>query len=74
MEKFLGIEYPEGKSREDFLEANCDAIEEIGYTRRFTSEELLKKKDSLSELAIEINDIEEEKRKRCPFSRNVSSH
>lgn len=62
MEKFLGIEYPEGKSREDFLEANCDAIEEIGYTRRFTSEELLKKKDSLSELAIEINDIEEEKK------------
>lgn len=62
MEKFLGIEYPEGKQREEFLDANCDAIEEIGYTRRFTSEELLKKKDSLSELAIEINDIEEEKK------------
>lgn len=62
MEKFLGIEYPEGKSREEFLEANCDAIEDIGYTRRFSSDELLEKKDSLSELAIEINDIEEEKK------------
>lgn len=62
MEKFLGIEYPEGKEREDFLEANCDAIEQISYTRRFTGEELLKKKDSLSDLDIEINDIEEEKK------------
>lgn len=62
MDNFLGTEYPEGKSREEFLEANCDAIENIGYTRRFTSDELLKKKDTLSELAIEINDIEEEKK------------
>lgn len=62
MEKFLGIEFPEGKSREDFLEANCDAIESIGYSRRFTGDELLQKKDTLSELAIQINDIEEEKK------------
>lgn len=62
MEKFLGIEYPEGKAREEFLDANSDAIEEIGYTRRFSSDELLKKKDSLSEIAIKINDIEEEKK------------
>ena len=32
MDNFLGTEYPEGKSREEFLEANCDAIENIGYT------------------------------------------
>lgn len=55
MEKFLGIEYTEGKEREDFLETNCDAIESVSYTRRFTTGELLKKKDELSEVAIQIN-------------------
>lgn len=62
MDKFLGIEYPEGSAREEYLDANCDAVENIGYSRRFTTDELLKKKDDLSSLAIEINDIEEEKK------------
>lgn len=62
MEKFLGLEYPEGTAREDFLDANADSVEEIGYQKRFTTDELLKKKDDLSTIAIEINDIEEEKK------------
>lgn len=64
MEKFLGIEYPEGSARQDFLDANSDAIENIGYSKRFSTDELLKKKDDLSSLAIEINDIEERKKEK----------
>lgn len=64
MDKFLGIEYPEGSAREEYLDANCDAVENIGYSKRFSTDELLKKKDDLSSLAIEINDIEEEKKEK----------
>lgn len=39
MEKFLGQEFKESDRRQ-FLDDNCDIIEEIGYTRRFTTDEL----------------------------------
>ena len=58
MDKHLGLEFSEGKARKDFLNANCDAVENVGYTRRFTAEELAKMKENLSETAIRINDIE----------------
>ena len=59
MDKFLGQEQPE-EDRWQFIQDNADAIEEIGYTHRFTPEELAQKKESLAETSIEINDIEEE--------------
>lgn len=61
MDKFLGQEQPE-EDRWQFIQDNADAIEEIGYTHRFTPEELAQKKESLAETSIEINDIEEEKK------------
>lgn len=61
MEKFLGQEFKESDRRQ-FLEDNCDAVEEIGYTRRFTTDELNQKKENLANISIEINDIEEEKK------------
>lgn len=61
MEKFLGQEVPE-KDRWQFLQDNADAVEEIGYTHRFTPEELSQKKESLAETSIKINDIEIEKK------------
>ena len=60
MDKFLGQEYPETERRQ-FLEDNCDAVEEIGYTRRFTTDELNQKKENLANVSIDINDIEEAK-------------
>ena len=60
MDKFLGQEQPE-EDRWQFIQDNADAIEEIGYTHRFTPEELAQKKESLAETSIEINDIEEER-------------
>ena len=61
MDKFLGQEIPE-KDRWQFLQDNADAVEEIGYTHRFTPDELAQKKESLAETSIQINDIEIEKK------------
>ena len=61
MDKFLGQEQPE-EDRWQLIQDNADAIEEIGYTHRFTPEELAQKKESLAETSIEIKDIEEEKK------------
>lgn len=61
MDKFLGQEIPE-KDRWQFLQDNADAVEEIGYTHRFTPDELAQKKESLAETSIQINDIETEKK------------
>ncbi|WP_321479739.1 hypothetical protein [uncultured Bacteroides sp.] len=61
MEKFLGQELLE-KDRWQFLQDNADALEEIGYTHRFTPDELSQKKESLAETSIQINDIETEKK------------
>ena len=61
MEKFLGQDISE-KERWEFLKDNADAVEAIGYTHRFTPEELAQKKESLAETSIEIKDIETEKK------------
>lgn len=61
MEKFLGQDIPENE-RWQFLQDNADAVEEIGYTHRFSPEELAQKKELLAEASIKINDIEEEKK------------
>lgn len=61
MDKFLAQEVPEN-DRFDFLKDNADALEEIGYTHRFTPDELAQKKESLAETSIRINDIEIEKK------------
>lgn len=61
MEKFLGQDISES-NRWQFLQDNADAVESIGYTHRFTPEELAQKKESLAETSISINDIESEKK------------
>lgn len=61
MQQKLGQEY-KGEARAQFLQDNCDLVEEIGYNRKFTPEEITDMKDHLSEVAIEINDIEIEKK------------
>ena len=60
MEKFLGQEYSEER-RKEFLADNCDNVESLGYTRRFSTEELAQKKEELANASIKINDIQEEK-------------
>ena len=60
MDRFLGGHLPENE-REQFLSDNCDAMEGIGYTRRFSPEELAHKKEVLANVSIELFEIEQEK-------------
>ena len=48
--------------REQFLKDNCDALEQKGYMRQYTPEELQGHKEKLANLSIEISEIEAEKK------------
>lgn len=61
MEKQLFQEIPENK-RAAYLQDNADTVEKLGYLRKFTPDEITEKKNQLSTIAIEIDDLEEEKK------------
>jgi hypothetical protein len=61
MDKTLGKEYALPAQRIAFLGDNCDKVEEIGYMKRFSPEDILEMKEQLSETDIQINDLEIEK-------------
>ena len=44
------------------LSDNCDRVEELEYLKPFDTDNLSELKDKLSDVSIEINDIEEEKK------------
>ena len=50
------------EQRARFLEDNCDAVEEVTYSRAFEPEELALKREQLTDASIKIADIEEEKK------------
>lgn len=61
MEKHLGQEYPVEK-RKQFLADNCDHVEELGYMKHFSHDDMVRRKEDLTTIAININDLEEEKK------------
>ena len=50
------------EERAQFLEDNCDAVEDVTYSRAFAPEELALKREQLTDSSIKIADIEEEKK------------
>lgn len=62
----IGLDIKE-EDRWQFLTDNADDIEKIGYTHRFTPEELSQKREALAEISISINDIETEKKEAMDF-------
>lgn len=50
------------EERAQFLEDNCDAVEDVTYSRAFSPEELALKREQLTDSSIKIADIEEEKK------------
>lgn len=62
MEQSLGKEIIDKEARVAFLKDNCESVESQTYMKRFTTDELNEMKESLSDLSIQINDIEEEKK------------
>ena len=61
MDKVLGQEY-EGKARIDFLRDNCDAVEDLGYTKQLPNYEIEALKDRLVENNIQLRDVRADKK------------
>lgn len=62
MQREIGKEYANKMQREAFLKDNCDKVEEKGYMKPFTPEELQGSKESLANVSIQIDEIEERKK------------
>lgn len=62
MQREIGKEYANRMQREAFLKDNCDKVEEKGYMKPFTPEELQGSKESLANVSIQIDEIEERKK------------
>jgi len=62
MEKHLGKEYANDVQREAFLKDNCEKVENKGYMKPFTPEELQGHKENLAELSMQIEEVEDEKK------------
>lgn len=61
LDKELGKEYPL-EQREQFLNDNSDDVEKVSYSKTFTPEELAKQREDLTDAAIKLADIEEQKK------------
>ena len=62
MEKHLGKEYANREQRESFLKDNCEKVENKGYMKPFTPEQLQGHKENLAELSMQIEEVEDEKK------------
>jgi hypothetical protein len=62
MQKEIGKEYRDQSQRESFLRDNCDKVEERGYMKPFTADELQENKDKLAAVSVRIDEIEEERK------------
>lgn len=62
MEKTLGKEYQNATQREAFLKDNCDKVEEKGYMKPYSPDQLQGHKEMLANISIEIDEIELEKK------------
>lgn len=61
MQREIGKEYNK-MQREAFLKDNCDKIEQKGYMKKYTSEQLQVHKENLANISIEIDEVEDEKK------------
>ena len=62
MEHTLGKDIANPAQREAFLKDNCDKVENKGYMKKFTPEQLQQHKEILADLSIVIERIEDEKK------------
>lgn len=58
MEKQIGQEYKSQEQRVRYLKDNCNKIEEKGYMKAFTTEDMQGYKENLANVSIEINGLE----------------
>ena len=67
MERQLGKEYANKAQREAFLKDNCEKVENKGYMKPFTPEQLQGHKENLADLSIQIEQIENEKKESARY-------
>lgn len=67
MQKQLGKEYSNAIEREAFLKDNCDKVEEKGYMKPYTPEELQGHKENLANVSIAMEEIEAEKKANAEY-------
>ena len=61
MEKFLGQDF-NPRERVQFLKDNADAVEELGYNKPLTQDEIINLKEELTNNSIRIADIQQQKK------------
>ena len=71
MDKHLGKEYANGAQREAFLKDNCEKVENKGYMKAFTPDELQGHKENLAELSMKIEETEDEKKSSASYYKSV---
>ncbi len=62
MDKVLGQEYEEGRERVSFLRDNCNAVEDLGYTKSLSNDEIEALKDRLVENNLQLRDVRADKK------------
>ena len=62
MTKVLGLEYQDIEQRKTFLKDNCQSVESASYMKPFSPDELAEFKNRLSEVAIKLDEFENEKK------------
>ncbi len=67
MNKTLGKDIANLVAREAFLKDNCDKVEEKGYMKPYTKEELQQRKEELANASIEIAEIEQEAKEQAAY-------
>ena len=70
MDKFLGQDILE-QERWQFLQDNADAVEKIGYTHRFTPEELAQKKETLARYQLQSMILRLKRKRLWKSSKNA---
>lgn len=64
MERELGKDLEQGKKRVAFLMDNCDAVEEKGYMKPFTPEELARMKEAFRKRTSKLTTSRKKRRPR----------
>lgn len=67
MDKTLGKDIANLVAREAFLKDNCDKVEEKGYMKPYSPEELQQRKEELANASIEIAEIEQEAKESAAY-------
>lgn len=63
----MGHEYSSKVQRETFLKDNCEKVEEKGYMKPFTEDQIKSNMDNLAALSIQIEDINTEKKASAEY-------